>query len=469
LSYSHDVIVIGAGAGGLTAAGGCAMLGLRVALIERGEMGGDCLNTGCVPSKALIAAAHRAHDVRTAGRFGIMADKPKVDFQAVYDHVHAVIAAIAPVDSQERFEALGCEVIRGHATLTGKTSVSVNGRTLSAPRIVLAVGSRPAVPPIPGIEAVPYLTNETIFELTACPDHLMILGGGPIGMEMAQSFRRLGALITVIDIVQPLAKDDPEAADIGIKALQDEGVTIVQGRATGISQSRAGIAVTLEDGNAIIGSHLLVATGRSVNFDGLDLEAAGVGYDRSGIVVDARRRTSNRRIYAIGDCRPGPAFTHASGYEGGNIVLEIGLGLPTRVDYRALPWVTYLDPEIAQIGLTEADARKRHGDTISIWREDFADNDRAIAEGATKGFVKLVKKGPKLLGATIVGRHAGDLLLPYAMAITGKKSTFGIASLIVPYPNRSEHLKKAAYASHEAMVFNRFTRGWAQLLARSRR
>ena len=466
MKYSHDVIVIGAGAGGLTAAGGCAMLGLNVALIERGPMGGDCLNTGCVPSKALIAAAHRAHEMRTSAKFGIANAEPKIDFQGVHDHVKRTIETIAPVDSQEHFEELGCEVIRGNAVLTGRHSVRVNGADLSAPRIVLAVGSRPMVPPILGLGDVPYLTNESIFDLTTCPDHLVILGAGPIGMEMAQSFCRLGAKVTVISIAPPMERDDPEAAAIALECLAAEGVTFIRGE---VSHIAPGITVTLKEGGIVTASHVLVATGRSFDFSALGLDAAGVAHDKNGIRVDARRRTSIKSIYAIGDCRPGPHFTHASGYEGGNMVVEIGLGVPTKVDYRALPWVTYLDPEIAQVGMIESDARRQFGDKVAVWKSEFADNDRAIAEADTRGFIKLVKVGGKLVGATIVGRHAGDMLISSAMLIAGKSSTFGIASLIMPYPNRIEHMKKSAFAAHEGAVFNSYTRWWAGFLAGLRR
>jgi pyruvate/2-oxoglutarate dehydrogenase complex dihydrolipoamide dehydrogenase (E3) component len=467
MRHSHDVIVIGAGAGGLTAAGGCAMLGLRVALIERGPMGGDCLNTGCVPSKALIAVAKCAHQATHGRELGVTAE-PRINFQAVHAHVHRAIATIAPSDSQERFEGLGCEVLRGNARLTGRDRVYVNGRTLSAPRIVLAVGSRPRLPDIPGLSEAGYLTNESLFDLQLLPEHLVVLGSGPIGIEMAQAFRRLGAAVTVITHGQPLDREDPDATAVAIKAVTHEGVRFLDGTAARVEKTESGIALQLADGQRISGSHLLVATGRHVDVTGLGLEAAGVAHDRHGISVDARRRTSNPRIYAIGDCRPGPRFTHVSGYEGSNVVLEIGLGIPAKVDFRALPRVTYCDPEIAQVGLTEAEARKRHGDSVRIWRSDFDDNDRAITDGETAGFVKLVKKGRRLVGATIVGAHAGDMLMPLAMAITGKASIFAIATLIAPYPNRIEHLKKAAFASQEGLMFNRFTRKWARLLARLR-
>lgn len=467
--YTHDLIVVGAGAGGLTAAGGCARLGLRVALIERGAMGGDCLNVGCVPSKALIAAAAQAHSLRSGARLGIGAVEPIVDFSAVRAHVQLAIATIAPVDSAEHMAALGCEVIAGDAVLTGRKTVAVGSRVLSAPRIVLAVGSRPLIPAIAGIATVPFLTNETVFALEELPTHLLIIGNGPIGVELAQAFRRLGALVTVVGPGPAMPKDDPEAVAVAITSLAADGVVFVADEVSAAQREGSGVKLTLSSGAQLSGSHLLIAAGRSFDFAGLGLDAAGVCHDNAGIGVDSRRRTSNPHIYAIGDCRPGPHFTHVSGYEGSNIVLEVGLGLPAKADYAALPWVTYVDPEVAQAGLTEAAARKRHGDKISIWREDFVDNDRAIAEGDTRGFVKLVRHGRRLVGATIVGAGAGDLILPAAMMVAGKSSLFGLASLIVPYPNRSEHLKKAAFASQDALVFNRLTRGWARLLARLRR
>ena len=429
-------------------------------------MGGDCLNTGCVPSKALIAAARRAHDLRSGAPLGIFAVEPTVDFAAVHAHIRRAIATIAPVDSVEHMTELGCEVICGQAVLTGRAHVMVGDRNLSAPRIVLAVGSRSLVPSIAGIEATPYLTNETIFDLTELPAHLLIVGNGPIGVELAQAFRRLGSLVTVIAPGPPMPKNDTDATAVAVAALKSEGVVFVVGE---VARAEPGVTVHLKDGASVSGSHLLLAAGRRFEVAQLGLAVAGVDNDEKGIGVDARRRTSNPRVYAIGDCRQGPHFTHVSGYEGSNMVLEIGLGLSAKADYRALPWVMYTDPEVAQVGLTEAEARKRHGDGVTVWREDFADNDRAIAEGDTTGFVKLIKQGRKLVGATIVGAHAGDLILPAAMMIAGKASLFGVASLIVPYPNRVEHVKKAAFASQDALVFNRWTRGWARLLARLRR
>ncbi|MBV9749109.1 MAG: FAD-dependent oxidoreductase [Acetobacteraceae bacterium] len=469
MRYTHDLIVIGAGAAGLTAAGGCARLGLRVALIERDRMGGECLNTGCVPSKALIAAARRAHLMRSAPAVGVAAVEPEIDFARVRAHVQAAIAAIAPHDSEERFQGWGVEVIRGHARFLDARSVAVDGRLLAAPRIVVAVGSRPAIPDIEGLARTPYLTNETVFDLDVLPRHLVVLGGGTVGLEMAQAFRRLGAAVTVVEAERPLSRDDPDAAAVVLEHLAAEGVAIRSGtRASRVATMPDGVRVDVEQGEAVTGSHLLVAVGRRAALDGLGLDTAGVETTAGGIQVDARRRTSNYRIYAIGDCRAGPRFTHAAGYEGALIVREVALGLRAAADYRALPWVTYTDPELAHVGLTEAAARERHG-RVEIHRLPFSDNDRAVAESAVAGFAKVVKARGRVVGATLVGAGAGELVMPWSLAIAGKASPRAISGAIVPYPTRSEVSKAVAFAGYEALVFGRQARLWARSLARMRR
>ena len=468
MSEFYDLIVIGAGSAGLTAAGGVAMFGLKVALIEAGEMGGECLNTGCVPSKALLAAAARAQDVRDGARFGISAS-PTVAWADVRAHVDGAIATIAPHDAQERFEKMGIEVIRTRAHFLDGKTLAVGNRRLTAPRIVIATGSKPAIPAIEGLADVPYLTNETVFALDRLPDHLLILGGGAVGIEMAQAFRRLGAAVTVIAPRPPLARDDREAAELVLARLRDEGVAFETGReAIRVAGQVEGITVTLADGHAITGSHLLVATGRSANVADLDLAAACVEADDDGIRVDARRRTTNPRIYAIGDCRAGPRLTHVAGYEGSLVALDIALGLPGKVDWRALPHVLYTDPELAQIGLTEADAREKYGD-IDVTREDFADNDRAVTEGDDGGFMKLIRHRRKVVGVTIVGAHAGELLLPWTQIITGKATAFALGSAIVAYPSRSEIAKAAAFQAYAPTVFGTWPKRWAALVARTRR
>ena len=471
MQHTHDVIVIGAGAAGLTAAGGCAMFGLKPALIEAGEMGGECLNTGCVPSKALIASANRAAQARMGPRLGVAVQPPVIDWSAVHDHIHAAIADIAPHDSQERFETMGCEVIRGRAFVTGPHSVTVEDRRLRAPRIVVATGSSPAVPPVPGLEDTDFLTNETVFDLALLPDRLIVLGGGAMGVEMAQAFCRLGSDVTVIEPGDILAREDRDHARIVIEAMQGDGVRFVRGRAARVTQagSTGPIRVTLDSGEELHGSHLLLATGRRANARGFGLEEIGVEIGPDGIVVDRRRRSSVRSIHAIGDCRAGPRLTHVAGYEGGNVALEIATGLPARVDWKALPRCTYTEPEIAQIGLTLDQARERFGNAVTVETQRFADNDRAIAEGAATGQLKLILKGRKVVGASIVGAHAGEMLLPISQMITGKASTFALGSAVVSYPTRSEIVKAAAFAAWEPIVFGNLARRYARLVARIRR
>lgn len=461
-----DLIVIGGGSAGLTVAGGVAMFGLKVALIEAGAMGGECLNTGCVPSKALLAAAKAAHGARDGAQFGIKAT-PEIDWSGVRAHIDGAIAAIAPHDAQERFEKMGIEVIRASARFIDRKTLQVGNRRLAAPRIVIATGSKPAIPPIKGLADVPYLTNETLFALDVLPEHLIVLGGGAIGIEMAQAFRRLGSDVTVIEHSVPLGRDDVEAADLVIAQLRGEGVAFELGRKAMNVANGKSIIVKLDDDRTVKGSHLLVATGRRANIDDLDLAAAGIKAGKEGIVVDDRRRTNNHRIYAIGDCRVGPRFTHVASYEGALVGLDTALGWPGKVDWRALPHVTYSDPELAQIGLTEAEARERYG-KIDVTREQFGDNDRAVTEGDTRGFLKLVRHRGKVVGVTIVGARAGELLQPWAQIISGKASAFALGSAIVAYPTRSEIAKAAAFAAYSPTVFGTWPKRWAALVAGTR-
>ena len=475
MRWTHDLIVIGAGAAGLTAAGGAARLGLRVALIERDRMGGECLNSGCVPSKALLAAARRAHLLRAGGAMGVTAaGGVAVDYAGVRAHVQGAIDAIAPHDSPERFRAWGVEVLGGEARFTGRWEVEVTqgeagGRTLRAPRIVIAAGSRPAVPDIEGLDRVPFLTNETLFDLAALPRHLVILGAGAVGLEMAQAFRRLGAAVTVVEAGQVLARDDADAAAVVLRQLAAEGVEVRTGtRVTRVAALPEGVRVDTSPGGAVTGSHLLLAVGRRPSLDGLGLEAAEVTAGADGIAVDRRRRTSNPAVFAIGDCRTGPRLTHAAGYEGTVAVMNIALGLPAAADFAALPAVMFTDPELAQLGLTEQAARERHG-RVRVDRVAFADNDRAVAESETAGFIKVVRARGRLVGVTAVGAGAGELLLPWSLAMRGRASPWAISGATVAYPTRSEASKAAAFAAYEGLIFGRAARGWARVLAAARR
>lgn len=469
MRHTHDVIVIGAGAAGLTAAGGCGRLGLRTALIERGSMGGECLNTGCVPSKALLAAASRAQAMRDAGQVGIQPVEPGIEWVAVRAHLLAARQAIAPHDSEARFRAWGVEVIHGQARFVGRNAVAACGRTLSAPRIVVATGSRPRVPAIEGLEGVPFLTSETLWDLPERPEHLLVLGGGAIGVEMAQAFRRLGAAVTLVEPHTPLPRDDAEAARFLLGRLEAEGVALRVG--TGVARvevAAGGVRLTLADGSVLDSSHLLVAAGRVADLDALDLPAAGVRTGPDGILVDAGRRSSNRRVLALGDCRDGPRLTHAASEDGAIAVQRIGFGVPARVRPQTLPWVTYTQPELAQLGPTEAVARQRHA-RVRVVRQDMQDNDRAVAEGRTAGFAKLVLVRGRPVGITLVGEGAGEQILPWAMVIGGRHSLWALSGMVVPYPTLSELSKALAFAAYEPPIFGQSARRWARVLAFLRR
>ena len=466
-----DICVIGAGSGGLSVAAGASQMGAQVALIERGLMGGDCLNYGCVPSKSLLAAAHAAQGIRESGRFGVTGGEPVIDFAAVHDHVQGVIAGIAPHDSVERYEGLGVHVIQAIARFTGPGRVEAGGVVIRARRFVVATGSRAMVPPIPGIETVPCLTNETIFDRTEAPDHLVVIGGGPIGVELAQAHRRLGARVTVIEMFSLLSNDDPELVDVVRTRLRAEGVQIHEGVTVDQVAARDnGVAVVLsEDGveRTIEGSDLLVAAGRAPNVDDLGLDAAAIDYSPKGIVVDGRLRTSNRKIFAIGDVAAGaPMLTHVAGYQAGIVIRNALFRLPAKVDYAALPWVTYSDPELAQVGLTEARAREA-GHKIQVLRWPFAENDRARTEDETAGFVKVVATpGGRILGAGIVGAGAGELLQSWELAIREKLNIKAMAQLMTPYPTRGEVNKRAAGSAFMTKLTSEGTRGLVRFLGR---
>jgi pyruvate/2-oxoglutarate dehydrogenase complex dihydrolipoamide dehydrogenase (E3) component len=444
-----DICVIGGGSAGLSVAAGAAQMGARTVLIEGHRMGGDCLNTGCVPSKALLAAANAAQAIRDARQFGVGRLQPEVDFPAVVRRVHDVIATIAPHDSVERFAGLGCRVIEAKARFTDRRTVVAGDVEVRARRFVIATGSRPLVPSISGLDEVSFFTNETIFDNTALPDHLIVVGAGPVGCEMAQAHRRLGARVTLIDLDRMLGKDDGEAVEVIRQQFHDEQIeTVESAKIIRIEKSAVGVAVILvveQIERRIEGTHLLVAAGRQPNVEHLGLAAAGVSFDAKGIAVDARLRTTNKRICAAGDVVGGPLFTHVAGYHAGIIIRNALFRVPAKTSYDALPWVTYTDPELAQIGLTESEARKVHGDSVRVARADFAHNDRAQAEGSTQGFLKaIIGKRGRILGATIVGRHAGELALSWVLALSKGHAIGDLAGLIAPYPTLSEVSKRAA-------------------------
>ncbi len=459
-----DIIVIGAGSGGLSVAAGASQMGARVALFEAGEMGGDCLNVGCVPSKALLAAAHAAHVFRSSAGFGIAATEPEIDFPRVMAHVREVIAAIEPNDSQDRFESLGVHVARARARFVGPDTIEAAGVRYTAKRFVIATGSRPAILPIDGLSEAPFLTNETIWDLKVLPGHLIVLGGGAIGCEMAQAFVRLGAKVTIVEAFSLLGNDDPELVNVVRKRLVADGVDVREGQsAEHIVQTATGIRIDLKDGG-VEGSHLLVATGRTPNVDDLGLDTAKVETGKRGIKVDARLRTSNRKIFAIGDCREGPQFTHAAGYDAGIVIRNILFRLPSKAKYDAMPWATFTDPELAQVGLTEKNAREAYGDKVEIFRWPFADNDRAQAERRTAGLVKLVMAGGMPVGCGIVGPGAGELIHIWALALSAGIKPGAIASMIAPYPTLGEVSKRAVGSTYTPRLYSARTRGLVRLL-----
>lgn len=467
-----DICVIGAGSGGLSVAAGAAQLGVPTVLIEKGEMGGDCLNYGCVPSKALLAAGKHAQLLRDSGAFGVQTGAHHVDFARTMSHVHEVIAAIAPMDSEERFTGLGCKVIRAQARFLNPREVEAGGTIIAARRFVIATGSSAAVPPITGLDGIDYLTNETIFQNRDCPDHLIIIGGGPIGMEMAQAHRRLGARVTVLELYSALAKDDPELTAVVVNRLRAEGVEILEG--VGIDrisqQPGAGdITVSLRqagDSRTITGSHLLVAAGRKPNIAGLGLELADIKHDARGIAVDARLRTTNQRIFAIGDVTGGLQFTHVAGYHAGIVIRNALFRVPAKADHRTVPWVTYTDPELANVGLTEAQAREQH-DHVRTVRWPFSENDRAQAERRTDGLVKVVTgKGGRILGAGIVGPQAGELIQPWILAMATKQKIGAMTGIIAPYPTLGEINKRAAGAYYTQSLFSARTQKLVRWLAK---
>ena len=449
-----DVLVIGAGSGGLSVAAGASQMGAKVVLLEGYKMGGDCLNFGCVPSKALLAAGKQAQAMKTGEVFGVSPVVPEVNYATAKDHVHNVIATIEPNDSQERFEGFGINVIREYGRFISPTEVQAGDNIITARRIVISTGSGPFVPPISGIEDVTYYTNENIFDLREKPDHLLVIGGGPIGMEMAQAHIRLGSKVTVIEGFKALGKDDPEAAAIVLDKMRAEGIEIVEDAlAEQISEENGVITVETSSGT-FSGSHLLMAVGRKVNIDRLDLDKGNVAHDRAVKVDAGLRSVSNRRVYAIGDAAGGLQFTHVAGYHAGVIIRSMLFGLPSKAKTSHIPWVTYTDPELAQVGLTEAEAREKHGSAMTVARFDYDENDRAIATGKTTGFIKVMVVKGKPVGATIVGAEAGELIGVWALAIANGLKMGAIANMIAPYPTLGEINKRAAGAYFSPKLFD---------------
>ena len=466
-----DLCVIGAGSGGLSVTAAAAAMQVSVVLVEKNKMGGDCLNYGCVPSKALIAAGHAAQTMRGAQRFGLQPVEPRANMAAVHDHVHGVITAIAPNDSEERFTAMGVKVIRAAGKFVARDTLEAGGFQIKARRFVIATGSSASAPPIPGLDQVRYLTNETVFGLKELPARLVVIGGGPIGLELAQAFRRLGCEVTVLEAARALSREDPELATVALTRLREEGVVIREAVKIVRMEARgAGARILLAAGEVeepVDASHVLIAAGRAPNVNNLGLEQAGVAFDKRGVKVDAGLRTSNRKIYAIGDVAGGAQFTHAANYHAGLVIRSALFRLPVRIKAHLIPRVTYTDPEIAVAGLTEEQAKEQHK-VVHVYRWPFAENERAQAERETQGHIKVMtdRKG-RVLGAGIAGPRAGELIMPWQMAISKGMKIGEFASLVFPYPTLSEVSKRVAVTRLQKGLANpwlprilRFMRGF---------
>lgn len=447
--YDYDLVVIGGGAAGLVTSGGAAQLGVRTLLIEQHRLGGECLYTGCVPSKAVIATAADAGK-RSGG------------WPAARAAVKAAITTIEPHDSPERFRDFGVEVVFGHAHFVGRDRLQVGDRVVTARRFVVATGSDAAIPPIPGLADLPLLTNDNIFDLAETPDHLVVIGGGVIGCELSQSFARLGVRVTVVDIGPLLPNDDPDAVAVVRAQMIADGVTIRENAAiTGASGGPGAINLALGDGTVIHGSHILVATGRVARMSGFGLDLVGVETTRRGITVDKYLRTSNARIFAIGDCRDGPRLTHAADQDARTVIQNALFPFRKRTDYSALPAAVFTDPELAQVGLTEAKARAANPKT-QVFRHDFDHNDRSVTESDMRGFVKIMAVGKRVTGMTIVGAHAGELLALASFAVSGKLSLSDLANQTFAYPTLSEAIRFAAEQPGQAALFNPTVRAIAR-------
>jgi pyruvate/2-oxoglutarate dehydrogenase complex dihydrolipoamide dehydrogenase (E3) component len=451
-----DLCVLGAGSGGLVVAAGAVQMGASVVLLEPHKMGGDCLNYGCVPSKALLAAA---------------ASHPRPSYGEAMGRVQAAIARIEPNDSVERFAGLGVHVIQQAGRFVDPRTVEAgDGTRIQARRFVIATGSHAMIPDVPGLDRVPYLTNETLWGLREGPAHLAIIGGGPIGCEMALAHRRLGSKVTVIERGLILSKDEPELVDVVRQRLSGEGIAIREG--TGVDRVEplegGGVHLRLADGTDLAASHLLVAAGRQATVADLDLKAGEILLERGAIRTDAAMRTTNARVFAVGDVAGGPQFTHAAGYQAGIVLKRALFHLPAKADHSLIPWATYTDPELSHVGLTEAVAREKHGDAVRVLLWQMAENDRAIAIGRTEGMVKVVvTMYGRVLGASIAAPHAGELILPWCLAIQNRLKIGAMAQVVAPYPTLSEASKRAAGSFYTESLFSARTRRivrWMQRL-----
>ncbi len=460
--YDFDIGIIGGGAAGLTVTAGAAQAGAKTLLIEKEKkLGGDCLHYGCVPSKTLIRTAHVYHLMKNSREFGLPGvELPPVDFREVANRIQSVIDTIQHHDSEERFCKLGAKVEFGEPTFLDEHSIRLKGNTISAKNWVLATGSSPAVPAIEGLKDTPYITNKEIFYLDHLPNSLIILGAGPIAIEMAQAFCRLGSRVTVVQRSnQILSKEDKDMADTVMEVLQSEGVAFyLNSSVLSVRDLGHEREVTINNGankkTQLRGEKILVAMGREANVEGIGLEGLGIETSKKGIKVDKRLRTTQKHIYAAGDVTGQYQFTHAAGYEGGVVFTNAIFHLPRKVDYTFLPWCTYTDPELASIGMNEK-AAEAAGIEYSVWTEKFKDNDRSLAEGERVGKIKMILDGKeKPIGVQILGPQAGELLSEWVAVLNGKMKLSTLASAIHPYPTLAEINKRVVGNFFSPKIFS---------------
>jgi pyruvate/2-oxoglutarate dehydrogenase complex dihydrolipoamide dehydrogenase (E3) component len=468
MAARRDVVVIGGGPGGLVVASVASQLGLKVTLVEKSErLGGDCLHTGCVPSKTLIRTAQVAHLMRSAGRYGLPGQEPVIDMGAVIDRVQAVIDDIQRHDDPERFRGYGCEVLFGAARFTGPHEIRVGENRVRGRRFVIATGSRPAIPPIPGLEAAGFDTSDSIFRRRERPRRLVVIGGGPIGLELAQAFARLGSEVSLVEQAeQVLPAADADVAQCLAEALAGEGLSLHTGRqVTSARRDGDSRQLLLDDGSTLECDRLLVATGRRPALQGLGLDAAGIEHDRSGIRVDPRLRTSQRHIYAIGDVTGPHPFTHMAEYQAGVVLANLLFRLPRKTDYRVVPVVTYTDPEVAQAGLTEHAANAQNL-RCEVTTFPMADIDRAKTDAATAGLLKILTRRGRICGAALVGAHAGELIHELALAIRLRAKASDITELVHAYPTYAQIHRRTLNARYAKLFYSRRTRLLVRLVNR---
>ena len=468
MSKRQDLVVIGGGPGGLVVASVAAQAGLKVTLIEKTPLlGGDCLHSGCVPSKALIHMARIAHAARTGAAQGLLSTMPDIDFGKAIDHVNSVKETIQVHDDPERFRDYGCDVHFGTAEFTGKHEVTVDGQIITGKRFVIATGSMPIIPPIPLLEQAGFETSETIFRRRTLPDHLAIIGGGPIGVELAQAFVRFGSRVTIIQMTDRLLTNEDEAISQQLQAvLEQEGVEVITGvQVAGIHREGDARQLKLSNHATVECDRILVATGRQAVVQGLGLEAAGVEFSRKGITVDRRLRTTQKHIYAVGDVCGPYQFTHTAEYQAGIVLANVMFRLPAKTDYRVIPRVVYTDPEVASVGITEQQALAQ-GIKYQVIEFPMADIDRAITDDARSGITRILISKGRILGASLIGAHAGELIHELALAMQVKAKVKTISKLVHAYPSYAQIHRRTINKSYAGLLQSRKVRSLVWLLNR---